>query len=337
MAQLQDRLDITVEELEESLGHKKLDNFIKESEALFVERMKSAISEACNNPEIKAVFISGPTSSGKTTFTMHLTEGLSKSGRPSAFLSLDDYYTLCDLNFDRDGRPDFETIDTLDLERANRDIKEIMEGKKVIPPKFDFKIRQSVERPESDAILLPENGVLVVEGLHGLNSRVSGNIDESACIKIFIMPYGNIYCDTKLMDSNEIRLLRRIVRDYRHRDAHALSTIDYWPMIEKSEEAYYSDYLTSATYHINSFLAYESLVIAPLALHDLKEALAQVADNSISPSVFMQKSPTGKPFADLSKALSRARKLVEHLEKIPKCDPSRVPADSILLEFIGNN
>ncbi|MCR5616779.1 MAG: hypothetical protein K6F83_00630 [Clostridiales bacterium] len=337
MAQLQDRLDITVEDLEESLGHKKLDVFIKDSEALFVERTRLAISEACNNPGIRAVFISGPTSSGKTTFTMHLADGLSRSGRPAAFLSLDDYYKLSALNFDRDGRPDFETIDTLDLDRANADIKNIMAGEAVCPPRFNFMTRMSEERDPSEAIKLPDNGVLVVEGLHGLNKRVSGNIDDSSCIKIFIMPYGNVFCDTKLMDSNEIRLLRRIVRDYRHRDAHALSTIDYWPMIEKSEEAYYSDYLTSATYHINSFLAYESLIIAPLALHDLKESLSQVQNNTIKPSVFMQKSNTNKPFADLSKALSRARKLVEHLEKIPKCDPSRVPEDSILLEFIGNN
>ncbi|MCR5804156.1 MAG: hypothetical protein K6G47_07815 [Clostridia bacterium] len=337
MAQLQDRTDITVEDLEESLGLKKLNEFIKKSEELFVERTKLAIDEACNNPEIKAIFISGPTSSGKTTFTRHLAEGLTKSGRPAGFLSLDDYYKLTDLTFDRDGRPDFETIDTLDLERANSDIKDIMEGKTVIPPYFNFETRQSEERDPEEAITLPKNGVLVVEGLHGLNSRVSGNIPDESCIKIFIMPYGNVYCDTKLMDSNEIRLLRRIVRDYRHRDAHALSTIDYWPMIEKSEEAYYSDYLTSATYHINSFLAYESLVIAPLALHDLKEALEQVKENTIKPSVFMQKSNTPKPFADLSKALNRARKLVEHLEKIPKCDPSRVPQDSILLEFIGNH
>ena len=337
MAQLQDRTDITVEDLEESLGLKKLNEFIKKSEELFVERTKLAIDEACNNPEIKAIFISGPTSSGKTTFTMHLANGLSKSGRPAAFLCLDDYYKLCDLTFDRDGRPDFETIDTLDLERANDDIKNIMAGKTVCPPRFNFMTRQSEERDPSEAITLPENGVLVVEGLHGLNKRVSGNIPDGSCIKIFIMPYGNVYCDTKLMDSNEIRLLRRIVRDYRHRDAHALSTIDYWPMIEKSEEAYYSDYLTSATYHINSFLAYESLVIAPLALHDLKEALEQVKNKTIKPSVFMQKSNTNKSFADLSKALNRASKLVEHLEKIPKCDPSRVPQDSILLEFIGKH
>ena len=108
-------------------------------------------------------------------------------------------------------------------------------------------------------------------------------------------------------------------------------------MIEKSEEAYYVDYLSAATYHINSFLAYESLVIAPMALHDIRESIEQVKKNSIEPSIFMAKSNTGKPFADLSKSLARARKLIEHLEKIPVCDPSRVPNDSILLEFIGDN
>lgn len=337
MAELQDRLDITVEDLEERLGHKKLESFIKQSEELFLERTKEAISEACSNKNIRAVFISGPTSSGKTTFTMHLAEGLSKAGRQAAFLSLDDYYQLCDLTFDKDGRPDFETIETLNLERANDDIRRILAGETVSPPYFNFETRQTEERDPSKAITLPEDGVLVVEGLHGLNKRISGNLDDSAIIKIFIMPYGNIYCDTKLMDSKEIRLLRRIVRDYRHRAAHALSTIDYWPMIERSEEAYYTDYLSAATHHINSFLAYESLVIAPMALHDIKESLEKLASNSIDPSIFMARSNTGKSFADLSAALSRARKLVEHLEKIPVCDPSRVPDDSILLEFIGNN
>lgn len=335
MAELTNRLDITVEELEESLGHKKLEEFIKESEKTFIERTKVAIDAVCSNPKIKAVFISGPTSSGKTTFTMRLSAGLSAAGRKAEFLSLDDYYTIRDLTFDKDGRPDFETIDTLDIERAQSDIKKIMAREAVITPYFDFKTRTSHEN--ETPIQLEENGVLVVEGLHGLNKAVSGDFGEDECVKIFIMPYGNVYCDTKLMDPNEIRMLRRIVRDGRHRNAHALSTIDYWPMIARSEEAYYEDYLSSAHYHINSFLAYESLVIAPLALGDIEKALNEVKKGTITPSVFMDRSNTNKPFADLSKALTTARKLVEHLEKIPVCDPSRVPANSILLEFIGDN
>lgn len=335
MAQLQDRLDITVEDLEEKLGASKLPEFIEQSESLFIERTSVIASQVCADSNKRVIFISGPTSSGKTTFTMHLAEGFRKHGKEAAFLSLDDYYKICELRFDKDGRPDFETIDTLDIERASDDIKRILNGEGVIPPLFNFVTRKSEQRPSSETIKLPDNGILVVEGLHGLNTKVSGSIPAQSCIKIFIMPYGNVFCDTKLMDSNELRLLRRIVRDYRHRSANALSTIDYWPMIEKSEEAYYSDYLSCADYHINSFLAYESLVIAPLALHDIKESLKLVEEGRIPRSVFMEKSNTGKAFADLSSALKKASKLVEHLEKIPVVDSDKVPENSILHEFIG--
>lgn len=334
MAELRDRLDITVEELEESLGANKLPRFIESSEKLFVDRIDTIINDILSDPRKRAICVSGPTSSGKTTFTMRLSSGLNKHGKKAFFLSLDDYYTVRDLTFDRDGRPDFETIEALDIERAAEDIKRILNQEAVTPPHFNFMTRQVEEG--TDTILLPEDGVLVVEGLHGLSSRITGGIDDALIAKVFIMPYGNVYADSKLMDSNEIRLLRRIVRDNRHRSAHALSTIDYWPMIERSEEDYYTDYLTRADYHVNSFLAYESLIIAPMALADIRAAQKQALDGTIEPNIFMDKSKTGKPFADLNKALARAGKLVEHLEKIPVVDPKLVPEVSILNEFIGS-
>lgn len=335
MAELRDRLDITVEELEESLGQTKLPRFIAESERLFLDRIDAICNEICSNPDKRVIFVSGPTSSGKTTFTLRLSEALTKRGRKGYHISLDDYYCLTKLTFDRDGRPDFETIDTLDVDRAAGDIKAILAGERVIPPFFDFTVRKQMEGDPANAIEMDNNGVLVVEGLHGLSERISGAVPDANCAKVFIMPYGNVYCDSKLMDSTEIRLLRRIVRDYRHRSAHALATIDYWPLITRSEEQYYSEYLTRADYHINSFLAYESLIIAPMALHDISEAMDQAMKGTIAPSVFMEKSATGKPFADLSAALNKAAKLQSHLNKIPVVDPAQVPAESILNEFIG--
>ena len=305
MAELRDRIDITVEELEESLGENKLPKFIEESERSFLGRIDTICDVICRDSTKKAIFVSGPTSSGKTTFTLRLAKTITEAGRKACHLSLDDYYNLKDLVFDREGRPDFETIDALEHE-----------GK-----------------PEN-AITLGDNGVLVVEGLHGLNRRISGGFGEK-CAKVFIMPYGNVFCDTKLMDSDEIRMLRRIVRDNRHRSAHALATIDYWPMISRSEDKYYTEYLSEADYHVNSFLAYESLIIAPLALSDIESALKQVEKGVIEPSVFMEKSNTGKPFADLSSALAKANKLIGHLEKIPVVSPEQVPAESILNEFIS--
>lgn len=335
MAVLTDKIDITVEELEESLGAKKLPEFIKRCEENFISRIDSIVEEICADEKKKAIFVSGPTSSGKTTFTMRLTAGLKAHGKVASFLSLDDYYNTSDLTFDKDGRPDFETIDSLDIDRAADDVVSVISGKKVIPPFFNFKTRKREERDESEAIELPSNGVLVVEGLHGLSSKIADKVDSDACIKVFIMPYGNVYSDTKLMNSTEIRLLRRIVRDQRHRGAHALSTVDYWPMIEKSEEALLDDYLPRADYHVNSFLPYESLIIAPLALEDIRSALKAVEDGTITPNVLMEKSYTGKAFADLSTALARCSKLVKHLEMIPEVNPEQVPDQSILNEFIS--
>lgn len=334
MALLADKINVTTEELEENLGQKKLPEFIKASEEGFISRIDKIVDIMNEDKSKKAIFVAGPTSSGKTTFTMRLSQGLSKSGRSAAFLSLDDYYFLKDLQFDRAGRPDFETIDAIDVERAHRDIHDIIEGKTVVPPFFDFNDRQQKERDISEAIALPDDGVLVVEGLHGLNKRISGDFDGEI-LKVFIMPYGNVFSDRKLMDSAEIRLLRRIVRDKRHRASHALSTIDYWPMIAHSEEKYYTEYLSAADYHVNSFLPYESLIIAPLALSDINEALLALDEGRLEPNVFMERSLTGKDFADLSAALAWADRLVRHLKKIPKVDPSRVPAESILNEFIS--
>lgn len=334
MAELRDRLDITVEELEESLGANKLPRFIEKSEKLFLDRIDTIVEEICSNKNKKAIFVSGPTSSGKTTFTMRLTAGVSAHGRTAQFLSLDDYYTLKDLTYDEEGRPDYETIDSLDINRASDEIKRILNHETVRPPFFNFKTRQVEENTKE--ITLPEDGVLIVEGLHGLNPRVSGGLDDSEICKVFIMPYGTVFADTRIMDSREIRLLRRIVRDYRHRNSHAISTIDYWPLIEKSEDAYYTEYLSQADYHVNSFLAYESLIIAPMALHDIKEALDQIKDGTIKASVFMESSNTGKAFANLEEAVKRAEKLVKHLEKIPVVNPTHVPDSSILNEFISS-
>lgn len=336
MAELRDRIDITVEELEESLGAVRLPRFIAESEKNFVGRIDSICDEIFADPDKKAIFVSGPTSSGKTTFTLRLSNRIIERGRKAFHLSLDDYYNIGDLKCDKDGRPDFETIDALDVDRIQHDINALLNGETVIPPFFDFNVREQREGDPANAICLGDDGVLVVEGLHGLSPRISGGCPPEKCSKVFIMPYGNVYCDSKLMDSNEIRLIRRIIRDYRHRSAHALATIDYWPMIQKSEEKYYEEYLTAADYHVNSFLAYESLIVAPMAMHDIQEALTKVENGSIEASVFMEKSPTGKSFADLSAALIKANKLMGHLGKIPVISPEQVPAESILNEFIAD-
>ena len=180
MAELRDRIDITVEELEESLGENKLPKFIEESERSFLGRIDTICDVICRDSTKKAIFVSGPTSSGKTTFTLRLAKTITEAGRKACHLSLDDYYNLKDLVFDREGRPDFETIDTLDVDRIQSDIEKIINGETVVPPFFDFQTRTQHEGKPENAITLGDNGVLVVEGLHGLNRRISGGFGEKA-------------------------------------------------------------------------------------------------------------------------------------------------------------
>ena len=181
MAELRDRIDITVEELEESLGAVRLPRFIAESEKSFVGRIDSICDEICSDTNKRAIFVSGPTSSGKTTFTLRLSKMINSRGRKAVHLSLDDYYNIKEVKCDKDGRPDFETIDALDVERIQRDIKALLDGQTVIPPFFDFNVRKQMEGDPSDAICLGDDGVLVVEGLHGLSPRISGECPADKC------------------------------------------------------------------------------------------------------------------------------------------------------------
>ena len=181
---------------------------------------------------------------------------------------------------------------------------------------------------------LQDNGFVLVEGLHGLSENILGEIPRENRVGVFIMPWGEIVADRRLIETGEIRLLRRIIRDVRHRGAHALATIDYWPMIASSEQLYFTDYLTEADYYVNTFLTYESMVIAPLALADIRQALAQFENDTLPPSVFISKFSTHKEYADLPRALAWARQLAFDLARIPAVPISTVPAQSILNEFI---
>lgn len=186
----------------------------------------------------------------------------------------------------------------------------------------------------SPQVLLEKDGILLVEGLHGLSPEVSGLIPRERWIGIFIMPWGDVVSDRRLIESQQVRLLRRIVRDVRHRGAHALATIDYWPMILSSELMYFSEYLTRADFYVNSLLAYESMVIAPLARKDILAALDRYESNSLEPSVFLNRTEPRKSYANLDVALAMARRLAHDLERIPSIDPVIVPANSILNEFL---
>lgn len=334
MAILQNRISLSLEDLEDHLGSAKLPAFVRESEEAFLARTREIAQYIVDHPQIRAIFVSGPTSSGKTTFADRLISCLSSCGRTAMRMSLDDYYNISNLQFDPAGRPDYESLTTIDTQLACENIRSLLASETTSMPVFDFQIRVRVQESAFPQVHLKEEDLLLVEGLHGLSPEIAGMIPRNLWVGIFIMPWGDVVADRRLIESQEVRLLRRIIRDVRHRGAHALATIDYWPMIISSEQNYFPEYLASADFYVNSLLAYECMVIAPLALIEIKKDLLQYQENSLSPSVFLNHTNPPKPYADLDAAIAASRQFVHDLSRIPSADPDIVPENSILNEFL---
>ncbi len=334
MAVLENKVILSLEDLEEQLGSTKLAAFADNAESSFLARTEEIADYIAAHRDIRAIFVSGPTSSGKTTFTDRLVSHLLHLGKTAYRMSLDDYYQIDILKYDEDGRPDYESLGMIDTSLVSEKIDRILSGEPTTMAQFDFSKRVRVAGDLLPTAHLKKDGLLLVEGLHGLSADISGIIPREKWVGIFIMPWGEVVADRRLIETQQVRLLRRIVRDSRHRGAHALATLDYWPMIVNSERHYFAEYLANADFYVNSMLSYESLVIAPLALADIRSAMESYERGDLKPSVFMKNTLPPKSFADLPKAILMAEQLLHDLPRIPEVPPHIVPSDSILNEFL---
>ena len=181
MANLSDKIRVSIDDLEDMLGVFGLPDFISKAEARFVRQTAEVAKTVCENPKVQVVFVSGPTSSGKTTFTDRLVSELQARGKRAIRLSLDDYYNLEALNYDDEGRPDFESVNTLDMRLARMDLARLVSGDEVVTPTFDFMTRTRVES-DKPALSIGKDGVVVVEGLHGLCDETTGAFEKERYI-----------------------------------------------------------------------------------------------------------------------------------------------------------
>lgn len=330
MAELTRMLMVSIEELEKNLGVNKWLSFISACEKGFEERLQQIATRILANPSIKAIFVSGPTASGKTTFSHRLAQLLQEKGNPTRIVSLDDYYLTTNVEYDANGRPDFESIHTLDTGQMVEDFQKLLAGKPVQLPTFDFRARMRIQEPDKK-IVLHESDKIIVEGLHGLSPEIAGHFSHQQYFGVFIMPWCTLLDGRQLLGSSDLRKLRRIARDVQHRGSTALSTLDYWPMIDHTEENFFPGYLDSADEYINSSLAYEFTIIAPLAASYLQESLRQYARGKLPGSVYRINRDG---YADLPSALAEAKCLLAACNRIPISDLSLVPPRSILNEFI---
>lgn len=251
----------TVGALNDAIASGRMREIILTQEALFEERIGQLAETIIQSGDKKFIMIAGPSSSGKTTFSHRLSIQLSAKGlRPHPF-PLDDYYidrSLCPR--DENGELDLECLEALDVELFNHDMGELLAGKAVDLPIFNFK---TGKREYKDRIMqLGKDDVLVIEGIHGLNDKLSYSLPVESKFKIYISALTQLNIDEhNCLPTTDGRLLRRIVRDARTRGTIAKDTIAMWDSVRRGEERYIFPFQEGADAMFNSALIYELAVL----------------------------------------------------------------------------
>ena len=263
-----------------------------------------------NKNDIKVILLTGPSSSGKTTTAKKLALYLKTLGLTPHHLSLDDYFLERDKTpLNEDGKPDYEGIRAIDTKLFNNQMEKLLKGVSVITPTYDFIAgKKKFNRP----ITLGENDILIIEGLHALNEEISKEIPKKNKYKIYISPliFLNIDGDNRI-SLTDIRLLRRMVRDYRTRGHSPSKTLASWQDVRKGEEKYVFPYQDDANVIFNTFLVYELSVIK----------------SYVEPLLYSV--PPEDP------EYHTAIRLLEVLKLVLPIPSNDVPKLSILREFIG--
>ena len=266
-------------------------------------------------PRVRLVTIAGPSSSGKTTFAKRLGIQLRVNGIQMVSLSLDNYYVNREATpRDDQGRPDFEALEAIDLELFHRHLAALMGGEEVLTPRFDFVTGQRKDEDSWSPMRLEDHQVLVVEGIHGLNDRLTQSVPRGQNYRIFISALSQLAIDDhNRIFTSDARLIRRIVRDHLFRGFTAERTLDLWERVRRGEGKWIFPFQEHADVMFNSALVYEPAVLKVFA----QRFLLQVRRTS--------------------PVYPEAYRLLKHLSLFAPIFPDEVPYTSIIREFIGGS
>lgn len=302
-------------ELNEALKQKGEESLIQISEALH-EKKYATIADNINQNKkgnIKIVLLAGPSSSGKTTSCRRLSTQLSVLGKDVIELSLDDYFLDREHSpKDENGSYDFESINAIDLDLFNSQMNDLLNGKDVFLPHYNF--IKGVKEFSSKPTIAKDNSILIIEGIHGLNPKLTNSIPKERVYKVFVSALIQLSIDNhNLISSSDNRLIRRIVRDYNYRGYSAQDTLSRWNSVREGEEKNIFPFQEEADEIFNSSLLYEIGALKPLASSLLRE----VGQNTES--------------------YSEAKRLLAFLDNFTTIDPKFIPPTSILREFLGGS
>lgn len=300
-----------------SLNKKIEDGKIRElvmvSEALHEKKIAYIADNVTNKHGVKMVLIAGPSSSGKTTFSKRLSIQLRVNGFVPVPISLDDYFVNREDNpKDENGEYDFESILSLDLKTLNEHFIKLLNGEEVEIPSYNFKTGR--REWHGNKLRLPKNGILIVEGIHALNPKLTEKVKEENKYKIYISALTQLNLDNhNRIHTTDVRKIRRIVRDYLSRGYGGEDTLKMWPSIKRGEKKNIFVYQEDCEDMFNSTLVYELSVLKPFALKELNKIKK---DSPVYAEAYRLKS------------------FLSFFKEIPM---EYVPENSIFREFIGGS
>jgi uridine kinase len=299
--------------LNEYVEDGKINDIMRVAEALHEKKIAHIADFVAQHKEVRVILVAGPSSSGKTTFAQRLTVQLKVNGMRPVALSLDNYFVDRERTpKDEKGAYDFEAIEAIDLELFNEQLCRILNGEAVSVPSFNFLTGQREYR--GNIIQITENQPLIIEGIHGLNERLTAAVAREHKVKIYISALTQLSIDNhNRIPTTDGRLIRRIVRDNQFRSHDALTTLNMWQSVRRGEERNIFPFQEEADIMFNSALIYELGVLKKYAEPLLEKITSDQA------------------------AYSEATRLLKFLTYFQRIDDCEIPLNSILREFIGQS
>ncbi len=300
--------------LNQLIKQRQINDFIEITETFQQKNISNIASQIIEKGTVKVVLIAGPSSSGKTTSAKKLALELRAMGYQPKIISLDCYYLGRDKTpLDEEGKPDFECLEALNIELLNQNLVDLFAGKEVCIPSYDFHSGTSYF-DENCKMTLEENEILIMEGIHGLNDKLTPKVPAEYKFKIYLSALTQLNLDDhNRISTSDNRLIRRIVRDNNFRGKPAAGTIEMWPSVTRGEELHIFPFQNNADAILNTALDYEFSVLRVYA------------------------APLLRQVTPMEKEYSEARRLLNFLENFSTIPPTAVPPRSILREFIGGS
>lgn len=281
----------------------------------FHEKQISEIADMILNQRrtLRVLLISGPSSSGKTSFIQRLSTQLEVNGFRPVALSLDDYFkNREDTPLDENGKYDFEAFEALDLELLQKQIEELINGKTVKAPLYDF--ISGSRSQDTKTLRVGPSEILIMEGIHALNPKLVANINRNLVFKIYVSALGGLNIDlTNRLPTTEARLIRRLVRDDRYRNISPETTLERWACVRNGERKNVFPFQEDADVMFNSSMIYEMNVMRPFA----EASLNKIREDS--------------PYYESKERLTNLLSFFEPM------GVAKVPFNTILREFIGGS